>query len=51
MDQTVVCEACKQKVTPGVTFWNGSRLVFKCPECGAANSQSGRFEDLIMEVE
>ena len=47
----VECDKCKQEVNPGLTFWNGSRLTFKCPECGAVNSQSGRFQELITEVQ
>ena len=46
----VECDKCKQEVNPGLTFWNGSRLTFKCPECGYVNSPSGRLEQLLTEV-
>ena len=47
----VECDECKQVVNPGLTFWDGTRLTFKCPQCGAVNSQSGRFQELITEVQ
>ena len=50
MDRVVKCEACRNQVSPPLTFWNGSRLTFKCPECGALNSRSGRFQELMQEV-
>ena len=50
MDRVVKCEACRNQVSPPVAMWNGVRLVFKCPECGALNSRSGRFQELMQEV-
>ncbi len=51
MDRVVKCEACRNQVSPPLTFWNGSRLTFKCPQCGAVNSKAGRFNDLLEEVQ
>ena len=50
MVSTVFCGECNKNVSPPVAIWNGIRLVFKCPECGALNSRSGRFQELMQEV-
>ena len=47
----VECDECKQVVNPGLTFWDGTRLTFKCPKCDSTNSQAGRFSDWLAEVQ
>jgi phage FluMu protein Com len=50
MVSTVLCEKCNRQVSPVIAFWDGVKLKFKCPECGALNSRSGRFQELMQEV-
>ena len=50
-NQTIICDSCKQRVIPGITFWDGTRLTFKCPECNATNSKVGRFNIISEEVQ
>lgn len=49
-NQTVMCDSCKQKVSPGFTFWDGTRLTFRCPECNATNSKIGHFNIVSGEI-